>query len=419
MALNNLRLQALAKSPAPGKYTDEQGLFLKITPKGGMYWQWRLRTPRETTVSYGTYPEVGLAEARERHRQAREQRRNGVDPNLAKRKAKIERAEAFDNTFEVVAREWWGIRKSEWAPAHADRVLRRMEMDIFPRIGRLPIREITPMMMLVTARKIEARGVFETARRAVDTCSQVFRYGLVAGHCASDPAANLRPALKAPPPVHHMAAVTDPTHLGQLLRKLDGYKGGYIVRAALKLAPLLLLRPGELRRGRWEEFDLDRALWTIPPAKMKGKKVAKANGPAHLVPLPRQAVVVLRELHELTGPAGYIFPGERTRERPISDNTVNAALRILGIDTRNEMTGHGFRATARTLLAEQLGYEDNIIEAQLAHRVKDALGRAYNRTQFVEQRRAMLQAWADYLDGLRTSPSSARNVVAVDFQRAA
>lgn len=419
MALNNLRLAALSKSPVPGKHADELGLYLRITPAGGMYWQWRLRTPRETVVSYGTYPEVSLAEARERHRTAREQRRNGVDPNLAKRLARAAQLVSLANDFESIAREWFGVRKSEWSPTHASRVIRRLERDVFPRLGKLPISEITPLLLLETIRKIEGRGVHETAFRALNTCGQVFTYAIAIGRAQNNPAMPLRQALEAAPPAKHMAALTNPARLGELLRAMDGYRGSYIVRAALQLAPLLLLRPSELRQGEWSEIDLEAAIWTIPALRMKGTRIAKAHGAPHLVPLPRQAVMALRDLYQVTGPKGLMFKGERMRDRPMSENTVNAALRTLGFDTSNEQTGHGFRATARTLLAEQLGFDDNIIEAQLAHRVKDALGRAYNRTQFVEQRRAMLQTWADYLDDLRTPGNANGRVVQLDFKRAA
>ena len=411
MALNNLRLSSLAKSLVPGKYTDGQGLYLRITHAGGLYWQWRIRTPRETLVSYGTYPEVSLAEARERHQLAREQRRSGLDPNLEKRKAKAALLQtiSLDNTFEVVAREWFGKNKDGWAPAYADRVLGRFELDVFPRIGKMPISEATPMLLLDMLSKIEERGVFETASRILGYCRNVFQYAIITGRCSGDPTQGLEKALKARPPVRHMAAITDPERLGQLLRAIDGYQGSAVVRAALALSPLLLLRPNELRCGPWNEVDLDAGLWGIQPARMKRSKAGKQNGASHLVPLPRQAVEILRDLRKLTGndgdPTAWMFPGERKNGRVMSENTVNAALRVLGVDTRNEQTGHGFRATARTLLAEHLGFDDNVIEAQLAHRVKDALGRAYNRTQYIAQRRDMLQAWADYLDNLKGLPT--------------
>ncbi len=407
MKLTALRLAALAKNPVPGKHTDGQGLYLKVTPAGGMYWQWRVRTPRDTAISYGTYPEVSLSEARERHRQAREQRRNGLDPNLEKRKARAALATSLAHNFEAIAREWFAVRKGEWAPKHAEKVLSRLEKDVFPQIGRFPVTDVTPLLLLEAIRKIEARGVHETAHRARDTCSQVFRFAIATGRAQINPAADLRQALKTAPPVKHMPAVTDPAHLGGVLNSIERYKGSYTVRAALALTPMLLLRSGELRFGRWEEIDLEGALWTIPGERMKGKQTAKAaSAPPHLVPLPRQAVEILRELHAYTGPDGLVFKSERDRQRAMSENTVNVALWALGL--KGEQTGHGFRATARTLLAEVLSFDDNIIEAQLAHRVRDSLGRAYNRTQFVAQRRQMLQAWADYLDGLKTAPAASQ-----------
>lgn len=411
MAFSAKSLEMLAKTPPPAKPRkcyDERGLYLKVTPKGKMYWQWKIATPKETVVSYGTYPEVSLAEARRRHEEAREQRRNGIDPNTAKRLARLAQTQRIstDYQFETIAHEWFELKKPEWAEGYATKVLGRLKNDIFPRLGKLPIADITPVIMLDTLRKIESRGVVETAARCLEISGQVIQYAIVTGRCTSNPCVGLRAALRKPPPKKHMAAVTDPERLGQLLRMIDGYKGGYVVRAALRLLPILMLRPNELRFGRWEELDLETGmLWTIPSKRMKGTKSQKESGLPHLVPLPRQAVAILKDLHEVTGEAAIMFPGKRTNGKPISTNTLNAALRALGIDTQEEMTGHGFRATARTLIAEQLGYEDreSIIEAQLAHKVKDALGRAYNRTKFIDQRRQMLQTWADYLDELRAA----------------
>lgn len=414
MPLNDKKLQALKRTPEPGKHVDADGLFLKITPLGGMYWQWRIRTPKETLVSYGTYPEVSLAEARESHRQARTLRRGGIHPNAAKRDAKLADRFSADNSFEVVAREWFETRKADWAPSYGGKILARLINDVFPAIGGSAINSLQPPAVLAVLRRIEARGVIETAHRALENIGQVFRYAVVTGRIQSDPSRDLKGALKKPS-VRHMPAITDPKELSALLRCIDGYTGTYIVRAALQLAPMLLLRPGELRFARWEEFDLDNALWSIPAARMKRTVDGKKHGDAHLVFLPRQAVEVIRELRQLTGPSGLVFRGERDHDRAMSENTVNAALRRMGYDTSNEMTGHGFRATARTILDEVLGWKKDVIEAQLAHSVSDNLGRAYNRTEFKEQRKKMLQAWADYLDGLRGGD----NVVAVDFSRAA
>jgi hypothetical protein len=243
MALNNLRLASLAKSAVPGKYTDSQGLYLRITPAGGLYWQWRIRTPRETLVSYGTYPDVSLAEARERHLRAREQRRSGLDPNLEKRKAKAALLQTIshENTVEVVAREWFSKNQAGWAPAYAERVMGRFELDVFPRIGKMPVAETTPMMLLDMLGKIEERGVFETASRILGYCRSVFQYAVVTGRCTTEPTRGLEKALKTRPPVRHMAAITDPERLGQVLRMIDGYQGNAVVRAALSLSPSLLL----------------------------------------------------------------------------------------------------------------------------------------------------------------------------------
>ena len=312
----------------------------------------------------------------------------------------------------MVSREWFSKNKNGWAPAYAARVIGRFELDVFPRIGKMPISEITALMLLGMLEKVEARGVYETASRILGYCRNVFQYAVITGRCPNDLTRGLEKALHSRPPVKHMPAVTDPVRLSQMLRMIDGYQGSEVVRIALALSPMLMLRPNELRCGTWSEIDFDSAVWEIPSTRMKRTKDGKQNGPAHIVPLPRQAVDLIRELHDLTGkdgkPSAWMFPGERKNGRVMSENTVNAALRALGIATKTEQTGHGFRATARTILAEQLGFDDNVIEAQLAHRVKDALVRAYNRTQYLEQRRAMIQTWADYLDKLKGQHQAAQ-----------
>lgn len=402
MALSDVRLRALKAKPEPGKHGDRDGLFIRQDKKGAMRWQWRLRTPTgETLVSYGVYPEVSLAEARRRHMQAREMSRDGINPNEAKRAAKTLDIEQSSSTFEAVAREWFDTRREEWSASYGNKIIRRLEVDVFPYVGKRQMSEISPPDLLTVLRRIEARGVIETAHRALENIGQVMRYGVVTGRIASDPSRDLKGALRKPL-VKHMAAITDPKDLAALLRAIDGYAGTHIVRCALKLAPMLMLRPGELRFAHWSEFDLDAAIWTIPPARMKRQKAGKIHGAPHSVPLPRQAVDALRDLHPLTGPSGLVFRGELDHERPMSENTVNAALRRMGYDTQRDVTGHGFRATARTILDEHLGFDRAVIEAQLAHSVADSLGRAYNRTEFIKQRREMLQAWADYLDNLRT-----------------
>lgn len=399
--LNDLRLKTLKTNPEPGKHGDRDGLYIRVDAKGAMRWQWRIRTAKgETIVSYGVYPEVGLAEARNRHKAARAQMRDGINPTEAKRAAKLVQAFQAANSFEAVTREWFATRKEEWAPSYAEKVIRRMEADMFPYIGAKPIADITAPMLLHCLRKIEARGAIETAHRALESCGQIMRYAVATGRMSSNPSRDLKGALRRPL-VKHMAAVTDLDELGALLRAIYGYAGTPIVRTALQLAPMLMVRPGELRFARWEEMDLEAATWTIPPERMKRQRVGKLHGAPHIVPLPNQAVTLLRDLHFLTGPTGLVFRGERDHERAMSENTINAALRRMGYDTQTQVTGHGFRATARTVLDEHLGYDRAIIEAQLAHSVADSLGRAYNRTEFLKQRRTMLQVWADYLDKLR------------------
>ena len=302
-------------------------------------------------------------------------------------------------TFEHAAREWHARMAPSWSTGHAVKVLALMVNDLFPYIGARPLAELTAPELLTHARRVEARGAVETAYRALKAAGAVFRFGVQRGYCESDPTRDLKGAIILPV-VQHRAAVTDPAKLGELLRAIDGYQGTLVVRGALALAPLVFLRPGELRHAEWAEFDLDGATWTIPAARMKGRLKAKKNGPPHIVPLAPQAVAILRELHPVTGKGRFVFPSALTADRPLSDNGVLSALRRMGF-AKGEITGHGFRATARTIAAERLNIAPEVIEAQLAHAVGDALGRAYNRTKFLAQRREMMTKWADYLDRLR------------------
>jgi len=380
---------------------DERGLYLEVTPSGGRWWRLKYRHDgREKLLSMGTYPDTGLKAAREKRDRARELLAQGIDPSDARRAEKQSRLQAVVNSFEAVAREWHAtVHVAKVSAGHAARTLIRLEQDVFPWLGGQTISEIKAPHLLQTMRRIESRGAIETAHRALQACGQVFRYAIATGRAERDPTPDLRGALK-PVLVTHMAAITDPQRVGQLLRAIEDYKGMPITRAALQLAPLVFVRPGELRKAEWTEFDLEARHWRIPAARMKRTKQEKLTGAAHLVPLSRQAVSILSDLQPLTGHGRFVFPSPRTGERPMSDNGVLSALRRMGFP-KDEMTGHGFRAMARTLLAEQLGVDEAVIEAQLAHQVKDALGRAYNRTEFVEQRRRMLQTWADYLDKLR------------------
>jgi integrase len=399
--LSDTQIRNAKPGEKPLRLYDDRGLYLEVSPRGGKWWRLKYSFDgKARLLSLGTYPDTGLRAVREKRDQARRLLAQGVDPSAARKAEKASRIEVVVNSFEAVAREWHAtIHLAQVSAGHAARTLIRLEQDVFPWLGGVAVGEIKAPQLLQAMRRIEARGAIETAHRALQACGQVFRYAIATGRAERDPTPDLRGALK-PVLVQHMAAITDPKRVGDLLRAIESYKGMPITRAALQLAPLVFVRPGELRKAEWVEFDLDADEWRIPAARMKRTKQEKLSGTAHVVPLSRQAVAILRDLHPLTGHGRYVFPSPRTGERPMSDNGVLAALRRMGFPS-DEMTGHGFRAMARTLLAERLNVDEAVIEAQLAHAVKDALGRAYNRTEFLEQRRRMLQAWADYLDRLR------------------
>ncbi len=417
MARELISGDATIKAIKPGdprkRLNDGRGLYLLLFVKGGAH-GWRFDysiVGRRKTLSLGTYPDTGLALARTKADEARKLVSAGTDPSDVRKggKAEAERRREAEkradaglppaDSFEAVAREWHDTRKGEWSVSYGDKILARLVADVFPYVGRRPVGAITPPELLAVLRKVEARGVIETAHRARENCSQVFRFAVATGRAERDPAQDLKDALRKPD-VQHFPAITNPVRMGELLRACDGYTGTPVVRTALRLAPMLLLRPGELRHAQWPEIDLDAATWTVPPHRMKREKAGKTAGPPHIVPLSTQAVKAFRDIEPLTGASQWVFRGERHHDRPMSENTVNAALRAMGFPA-TEVTGHGFRATARTMLAERLGVDESVIEAQLAHSVKDSLGRAYNRTEFVEQRRKMMQTWADYLDRLR------------------
>lgn len=406
-------LRAAVATGNARKVSDGGGLLLEARPSGAGWWRLRYWiSGREGMLSLGTYPEVPLKLARVRRDEARAMVAAGTDPSAARKAEKAAqavRAEAArlaaaglpgPGTFEHAAREWHAdMTEKHWSPGHSAKVLALMTNDLFPFIGARMLAALSAPELLKQARRIEARGATETAYRALKVAGMVFRHGVQSGYCESDPTRDLKGAVKLPPP-EHRAAILEPAKVGELLRAIDGYHGTPIVRAALKLAPLVFLRPGELRQAEWAEFDLDGATWTIPAARLKLRKAAKAKNPPHVVPLAPQAAAILRELHPLTGRGRYVFPNPLTPDRPLSDNGVLSALRRMGFE-KGELTGHGFRAMARTLAAERLGIAPEVIEAQLAHRVPDALGRAYNRTLFLEQRRELMTKWADYLDRLR------------------
>ena len=397
------------------KLSDGAGLVLEARPTGAGWWRLRYwRDGREGMLSLGTYPETGLRDARDKRDAARKLIAAGGDPSEARKADKAERTrerevQALANaglpgpgTFEHVARDWLAtIHEGKVSAGHSERTRIRLEQDAFPWLGRRPIGEIEAPELLQCLRKIEARGAIETAHRVKNACGQVFRYGVAIGACQRNPAADLKDAMRPVQSRHH-AAIIDPLETGALLRDVMAYEGHPVTRAALKLSALLLLRPGELRHMEWAWLDLDGATLTVPPEVMKRKKAEKLDGPPHVVPLAAQAVAILKDLYPLTGGEGrrFVFPSLLTGERCMSENTVRGALRRMGYGN-DDMTAHGFRAMARTMIAERLNVAPEVIEAQLAHAVRDANGRAYNRAQFLEQRRDMMTKWADYLDRLR------------------
>ena len=396
MKLTATAVRNTAPGAKPLKLFDGGGLFLLVTPAGGRWWRLKYRFDgKEKLLSLGIYPDVGLKDARERRDDARKQIAAGIDPGAARKARKEARLDLAMNSFEGVSREWLAKLSPSWVETYSSKVERRFARDLFPRLGKRPISEIKPRELLNVLRLIEQRGALETARRALSECSQVFRYAVATGRVESDPTRDLKGAL-ATPAVRHMPSITDPKKIGELMRAIAGYEGTPTGKAALRLAPLLFVRPGELRKAEWAEMDLEAALWTIPAARMKTRK---QNLQDHLVPLSTQAIETLRELQRSTGVCTYVFPGERSTERPMSENTVNAALRRMGF-SGDEIVGHGFRAMARTILDEQLGFRPDIVEQQLAHAVRDPQGRAYNRTAHLAERRRMMQVWADYLDAL-------------------
>ena len=380
-------------STAGDKYTDGRAMYLLVNA-GGRYWRMNYRfAGKRKTLALGVYPDVGLAKARQRREKAREQLADGIDPSAAKREDRQILADAAANTFETVARDWLVKTAAKRMEVTQSRTTRMLEVDVFPFIGTMPISKIKARDVLdKSLRKIEARGSIDTAHRAKQTCGQIFRYAVAIGLAERDVMVDLHGALSVIPEAV-FAAITKPKLVGDLMRSIFSYTGHPCTVVALKLAPLTFVRPGELRAAEWAEFDLDLAEWLIPAVKMKMKI-------EHLVPLSTQAVTLLRSIHAISGHGRYVFPSLRTGERPMSENTINAALRGLGV-SKEEHTGHGFRAMARTILDEVLRERVDIIEHQLAHLVKDPNGRSYNRTTHLDTRRAMMQTWADYLDKLR------------------
>lgn len=396
MALTDLQVKNAKPTAKQYKLTDGGGLFMLVHANGGRYWRLAYRFGgKQKTLALGVYPDVSLADARERREQARKLLANGADPGAVKQEQKTVIVALSENSFEIIAREWFAKHSPNWKENHSSKILARLENDLFPWIGVRPIGEIAAPALLAAIRRIETRGALETAHRVLAICGQVFRYAVATGRAERDPTGDLRGAL---PPVkrgNHFAAITEPKKVGELLRDIDGYQGSFIVQCAFKLSPLLFVRPGELRKMEWTELDLGKAEWIIPPEKMK-------MGITHIVPLAPQAVAILREIQPLTGSGKYVFHGERDHDRPMSDNAIRSALRRMGW-ANDEMTPHGFRAMASTIL-DNMGYKQEWLERQLAHEEPNKIKAAYKREawrMYLPERTAMMQAWADYLDKLK------------------
>ena len=391
MALTDAKVKNAKPKDKAYKLADSEGLFLLITPKGSKYWRFKYRfNGKEKLLALGVYKDTSLVEARERRNEARSMLAKKLDPGLAKKKQKQTAQLLAQNSFELIARDWFSKFSIKWTEKHAARTLRMLEKELFPWIGHQPITEISAPMLLTTLRRIENRGAIETAHRAHQISGKVFRYAIATGCAERDTAADLRGALPPARKKHH-ASITDPKAIGELLRAINDYQGSFVTKSALKLAPLVFVRPGELRHAEWIEFNFETYEWRIPAEKMKRRIM-------HIVPLSKQAIDILNELKPLTGHGKYLFPSERSIKRAMSENTVNAGLRRLGY-AKDEMTGHGFRSMASTLLNEQ-GWNPDAIERQLAHAERNNIRAAYNYAEYLSERKRMMQKWADYLDQL-------------------
>ncbi len=384
------------------RLNDGSGLYLEVSPAGSKRWFWKFYPEgKESRLALGSYPEVSLKAARLARDEARKIRRSGANPIQQRKAERLAKSTSSATTFELVARELFAIKSAPggWSAVHAAQWMRGMEKDLFPWLGSLPISGIPAPLLLETLRRVEKRGAVRSAHDLREFAGQVFRYGIQTARCTSNPAFDLRGALRQYNE-QHLAAVLEPAAAGDLLRAIDDYQGHPVTRAALALSALVFQRPGNIREMEWAEINLEKALWTIPAAKMKRTAHGKANGRPHLVPLAPQAVNVLADLKPLTGHGKYVFPSLLTGERCMSENTIRTALRRMGY-SNDDMTAHGFRAMARTIMVERLGVPAEVIEAQLAHGKKGPLGAAYDRAEYMEQRRYMMNMWADYLDKLR------------------
>ena len=392
MALTNTTIRNLKPQQKPFKKADSKGLYVEIPPKQSKRWRFRYRFDgRENRLSLGIYPDVTLKEARRKRDELRTLATQGINPGEERKAHKASMESKKANTLEAVAKEWIAKHSPRWSSANTKKITSIFEKNIFPWIGQKTMTNITVQDLLETLKKIDERGASHTAHRALSDCNRVFRYGVVTGRVANNPCDNLQGAL-APIKRGHFAAKTEPKELGPLLRMFDDYQGSPTVRCALKMAPLVFVRPGELRHMKWKDIDFEKKEWRYQVTKTKTE---------HIVPLARQTLEILQKIRPLTQKGTYVFHSDRSSERPLSDNALLAALRRMGIG-KDELSIHGFRATARTILDEVLEFRPEYIEHQLAHCVKDPLGRAYNRTKHLEKRRVMMQKWADYLDGVES-----------------
>ncbi|NMV42056.1 tyrosine-type recombinase/integrase [Ralstonia insidiosa] len=400
MPLTDVAVRNATPRDKPYRLADAAGMYLEVMPNGSKYWRLKYRfAGKEKRLAIGIYPSVSISDARRKRDEARLKLADGIDPAETKKAEKRAQRQSVANSFQAVALEWYAKYAPSWSDIYQTKVLKRLQQHIFPWLGSRPIGELKPVDVLEVVRRAENRGHLETAHRIRKITGQVMRYGVATGRAERDITTDLKGAI-APVQRQHLGAITDPSKVGDLLRAIDRYTGTYIVVCALRLSPLVFQRPGELRKAEWSEFDLHSGTWEIPSARMKRRKAQKEAGESHIVPLSKQAVTVLLQLQEVTGTKKHLFPNVRRPTHYMSENTLNDALRSLGFDGKT-MTGHGFRAMARTILDEVLEHPPHIIEAQLAHTVRDPLGRAYNRTKHLSQRRAMMQRWADYLDELK------------------
>lgn len=391
MPLTNVEIKNAKPRAKPYKLSDGGSLYIEVTKTGSKLWRWKYRFNKsENRFSIGPYPEVGIKQAREARDNARALLRRGIDPNAYKKAEKISHLKDSEETFEALASEWHSKRSQVWSPIHSKNVMDRLTRNVLPFIGKAPIAEIKVPELLRLLRRIEERGAIETAHRVLGNIGEVYRFAISSGKAERNIAVDIKGALQ-PVVKKHLPAITEPKRVGAFLKMIDGYSGTLPVQCALRLAPLVFVRPGELRKARWEEIDFESKEWRY--------EVTKTRSP-HIVPLCDQAIAILKTLHPVTGRWEYVFPNARSAKRPMSDNAILAAMRRMEI-SKDEMCGHGFRAMAKTILIEELGYSEALTALQLSHKRKDPLGNAYNRTTFLRERTEMMQTWANYLDGLK------------------